>query len=234
MNERMHRYLDGELRSEALTHEEREEVAQCEHFIRETGQVYRSIKVPDLSERIMSKLAGEIPANSSTKSVPWLRTSRGVLSGIVHVSLGWLWTPRPIRLRPVYGILAVAVFILILKLPDVAPPLLPPIMKTAVRNADGERVPTKVFVQFRLDAPHASAVRLAGSFTGWKPTYTLQQVSSGVWSILIPLEPGVHDYAFVVDGAEWIADPAAPTVDDGFGGVNSRLSVLLPNGDSRL
>jgi len=119
-------------------------------------------------------------------------------------------------------------------LPTVNSRPVPDTVKTAVGEVNGNHSAAKVFVQFRLDAPHASAVRLAGSFTGWKPTYTLQQVTSGVWSILIPLEPGVHDYAFVVDGTEWVADPAAPKVDDGFGGINSRLSVLLPNGDSRL
>jgi len=28
-----------------------------------------------------------------------------------------------------------------------------------------------------------------------------------------------------------VADPAAPAVDDGFGGENSRLALLLPNGE---
>ena len=139
-----------------------------------------------------------------------------------------------VRFRPAYGFLAITGFLLMLVLPHFESRLPPQTMKTAVGNVDGNHLATKVFVQFRLDAPQASVVRLAGSFTGWKPTYTLQQVTSGVWSILIPLEPGVHDYAFVVDGAQWVADPAAPTVDDGFGGMNSRLSVLLPNGDSRL
>ena len=233
MNERTHRYLDGELGRDALTPEELEEVAKCELFIRESGRMWRSTEVPDLTEHVMAKLPAEISTKTS-KSVVSRRITRGVLRGFLEDKLRWLWTPRLIRFRPAYGLLAIAGFLLVLVLPTVNSRPVPDTVKTAVGEVNGNHSAAKVFVQFRLDAPHASAVRLAGSFTGWKPTYTLQQVTSGVWSILIPLEPGVHDYAFVVDGTEWVADPAAPKVDDGFGGINSRLSVLLPNGDSRL
>ena len=233
MNEKTHRYLDGELRRDALTLEELEDVAKCELFIHESGQMWRSTEVRDLTEDVMARLPAEIPTKTS-KSVVSRRATRGVLSGFLEDNLRWLWTPRLIRFRPAYGLLAIAGFLLILVLPIVNSRPVPETVKTAVGEVNGNNSAAKVFVQFRLDAPHASAVRLAGSFTGWKPTYTLQQVTSGVWSILIPLEPGVHDYAFVVDGTEWVADPAAPKVDDGFGGINSRLSVLLPNGDSRL
>ncbi len=50
-----------------------------------------------------------------------------------------------------------------------------------------------------------------------------------MWSVTVPLEPGVHDYAFVVDGEQWRPDPLAPSVDDGFGGTNSRLALLPPD-----
>jgi len=233
MNERTHRHLDGELRRDALTREELDEVVRCERFIREAGEMYRSIEVPDLTQRVMGELPTEIPPKTA-RSIVSRRATRGFLSVFVENSLRWLWTPRVIRFRPAYGLLVITGCLLMLVLPSVNSRLLPQTMTTAVGNADGNHLATKVFVQFRLDAPQASVVRLAGSFTGWKPTYTLQQVTAGVWSILIPLEPGVHDYVFVVDGAEWVADPTAPTVDDGFGGMNSRLSVLLPNGDSRL
>jgi Glycogen recognition site of AMP-activated protein kinase len=209
MNERVHRYLDGELRQEALTSEELQEIAACEAFVRETRETYRSIKVPDLTAGVMSRL----PAAPAIHN--------GALKQFIQNSLGWIWAPRPVRLRPVYGILAVAAVCLIFVLPKFK------------GNQDAGPANDKVFVQFRLDALQASEVRLAGSFTGWKPAYQLQQLSPGTWSIVVPLDPGVHDYAFVVDGGKWIADPTAPAVDDGFGGVNSRLSVLLP-GDSRL
>jgi 1,4-alpha-glucan branching enzyme len=83
-------------------------------------------------------------------------------------------------------------------------------------------------VQFRLQAPGAARVALAGSFTGWKPEYELHESEPGTWTALVPLKPGVHDYTFVVDGHEWIPDPNAPQVADDFGGRNSRLFLPAP------
>jgi hypothetical protein len=33
----------------------------------------------------------------------------------------------------------------------------------------------------------------------------------------------------VVDGREWVPDPYAPQIGDGFGGTNSRLTLLSPD-----
>ena len=85
-----------------------------------------------------------------------------------------------------------------------------------------------IYVQFRFRSPDASDVALAGSFTDWRPSYPMQRNQDGTWTVLLPITPGVHDYAFVVDGERWVADPYAPEVDDGFGGVNSRLTLLAP------
>jgi hypothetical protein len=42
----------------------------------------------------------------------------------------------------------------------------------------------------------------------------------------VPLEPGRHEYAFVVDGERWLADPAAPTTGGDFGTPNSVVTVV--------
>jgi 1,4-alpha-glucan branching enzyme len=85
----------------------------------------------------------------------------------------------------------------------------------------------RVMVVFRLDAPGVQGVRLAGDFTDWVPGPALTEVSPGVWSTAVPVDLGIHDYAFVVDGTRWVPDPLAEQVDDGFGGSNSRVAVLL-------
>ena len=72
-----------------------------------------------------------------------------------------------------------------------------------------------------------------GSFTGWERRYELYQTAPGLWSITVPLAEGVHDYAFLVDGRQWVADPYASQVSDGFGGINSRLTLLLPTAPAR-
>jgi len=83
--------------------------------------------------------------------------------------------------------------------------------------------------EFLLSAPGAKNVAVAGDFSGWKPVHVMTRSEAGVWTVVVPLDPGVHDYAFVVDGERWVPDPTAPPVNDGFGGVNSRLAVLSPD-----
>lgn len=205
MNERLHRYLDGELPRGELTPEELRQVALYEAMARETEQSFRSIAVPDLTASVMARIQ---PSYQAPHEAGSLRT-------ILRKTVGWLWAPRSVRLRPAYVFVMTALLLFIVAFPRNEAP-------------DAVSVAGKVFVQFRLDAPGAKTVRLAGSFTGWKPSYTLQEVTPGTWSILIPLDSGVYNYAFVVNDGQWLQDPAAPAVPDGFGGVNSRLSVLLP------
>jgi 1,4-alpha-glucan branching enzyme len=96
-----------------------------------------------------------------------------------------------------------------------------------VADAPAQAAP-EIYVHFRLDAPDASSVHLAGDFTGWEPSYELHESQPGVWTVVVPLAAGVHDYAFVIDGETWTPDPLATSVDDGFGGRNSRMSLLPP------
>jgi hypothetical protein len=80
-------------------------------------------------------------------------------------------------------------------------------------------------VRFVFYAPNAHAVALAGSFNDWSTDAALlARADAGVWTITLQVPPGQHQYAFVVDG-RWVADPAAPAVDDGFGRRNSVLAV---------
>jgi hypothetical protein len=50
-----------------------------------------------------------------------------------------------------------------------------------------------------------------------------------VWTGRVPLQPGVHQYMFVIDGTEWVTDPGAERwSDDGFGNRNAVLAVAPP------
>src|SRR4030095_4185889 len=70
MNERVHQYLDGELLQEALTLEELQEIAPCEALVKETQESYRSIKVPDLTARIMLRIPdGPAPRRGLKQSI---------------------------------------------------------------------------------------------------------------------------------------------------------------------
>jgi AMP-activated protein kinase-like protein len=87
-------------------------------------------------------------------------------------------------------------------------------------------IPALVTVRFVLSAPDAHAVSVAGTFNQWNADATpLVRTDGGVWTATITLPAGEHQYAFVVDGARWVPDPAAPAVDDGFGRRNSVLTL---------
>ena len=47
----------------------------------------------------------------------------------------------------------------------------------------------------------------------------------GTWEKLLPLDPGVYQYKFLVDG-KWEEDPNNPQVAEGpLGGINSVVTV---------
>ena len=83
-----------------------------------------------------------------------------------------------------------------------------------------------VTVRFVLVAPGARNVSVAGTFNQWDPAATpLVRSANDVWTATLTLPTGQHQYAFVVDGARWVPDPAAPAVNDGFGRRNSVLTL---------
>jgi hypothetical protein len=81
---------------------------------------------------------------------------------------------------------------------------------------------------FRLDGHGgATSVWLTGDFVAWggDPAAGAIPMTLGgdaAWTIDRQLDAGSYQYKFIVDGSNWIADPANPvTVPDGYGGVNS-------------
>jgi hypothetical protein len=178
-----------------------------QEVVAEARAFVESRPVPDLTARVMG--AVEAPGAEQPSAV------REVVA--------WLWTLRLVqfRVRPAYALAAAFLLVVVAVMAGSAP-------RAPEDTIAGP--PATVFVQFRLDHPEAAHVQLAGSFTNWEQPYDLRQAAPGVWTITIPLAPGVHDYSFIVDGARWVADPYAPAVDDGFGGINSRLSLVLPEG----
>lgn len=81
-------------------------------------------------------------------------------------------------------------------------------------------------VTFSLAAPEARQVCVAGSFNEWDPdARALKRNKAGTWSTWMNLEPGRHEYRFVVDG-EWLQDPECPDCEPNeFGGANSVVKV---------
>jgi hypothetical protein len=228
MMDRVDAYLEGELEASELTPAELRAVEQLEEAVREAAATLPELPrdfAPDVMQRIRTLTAAPSPGQGQAA-----QAGRG-LGDRLGAVLGALWRPRSfeLRLRPAYALAAVAVLAFAIPAARVVQASLDgrtAVVAADAANATAAAVP--ILVQFRLDAGAVREVALAGSFTEWQPTYQLVQSAPGIWTLVVPLAPGVHDYAFVVDGEEWVQDPVAPLVEDGFGGMNSRLSLLPP------
>jgi 1,4-alpha-glucan branching enzyme len=77
-------------------------------------------------------------------------------------------------------------------------------------------------VQFKLYAPDAGKVALAGDFNQWNPTKkVLRKNENGEWTTRVVLAEGRVEYKFLVDG-KWINDPGAKEYQlNGVGSENS-------------
>ncbi len=86
---------------------------------------------------------------------------------------------------------------------------------------------TVEFVRFVLVDSTARSVSVVGDFNGWSRDETPLNIASkpGVWSVSLPLSPGRHEYAFIVDGKRWVVDPASIAASDEFGTESSVLLV---------
>ena len=145
-----------------------------------------------------------------------------------RIAAAWLWLhePRAVAISPLGG-LAMAAGLAGLMLVGVMQGsgergAVPGAQAAAVAALGGPRP-----VTFVLLAPQASAVAVAGDFNGWDAArMPMVRGASGLWTIEVPLDPGRYQYAFVVDGRRFVADPAAPrAAGDDFGTPSSVVTV---------
>jgi hypothetical protein len=83
---------------------------------------------------------------------------------------------------------------------------------------------TVTFVRF-VFVGKARSVALVGDFNRWggQPT-VLDRTTGGAWTASVPLSNGRHEYAFIVDGEQWVADPLAPSSSDEF---DTKSSIIM-------
>jgi hypothetical protein len=213
MTDEIDRYLTGTPDSGTLTPDARAKAETLGQAVDETRAFVTARPAPDLTASVMRRIEEQN-----------LHPAKPSAGGVIVRLAASLWASRDVSLtvRPAYGLAAAAALALfIVYAPSRQPADVTPATAVALEP--------QLFVQFRLEAPHASDVRIAGSFTGWKPSHQLHQAAPGLWTVTLPLPRGVHDYAFLVDGTEWVADPFAQQVNDGFGGINSRIALLAPD-----
>ena len=195
------RWLDGELSAEQLGTELSAELAEARALLGAVDRAPATLD-PAIEQRVMAVIARR-PATT-----PWRRTLR------------WIAQPHELRLRVrpwMVGALAAAAALVLL--------LAPPRQEHA--PAALAQAPESVYVKFVLYAPGAHQVSVAGTFNQWdaQATPLAPAGAPGLWAATLSLPVGQHQYAFVVDGRRWVADPTAPGVDDGFGRRNSVIAV---------
>lgn len=171
----------------------------------------------EFAARVAAPLKGEVPLSAGFDA--------RVMRAVAEAAQPWWRRRRAFALSPIGGLaLAAGLGALMvlggLGVARVAGPAAP-----LLASAD-----TVHLVRFVFSAPEAASVTLAGDFNGWSRTATpLEDLNgTGQWSVTVPLTPGVHEYAFVVDGERWMADPSALLRRDEFGQESSLLALGSP------
>jgi len=133
----------------------------------------------------------------------------------------WWMTPASVRLSPIAGLVLAAGVAAVAVLGALR----------VMRSTAGERArmttaavhDTVTFVRFMFVGP-AKSVSVVGDFNQWGANPTPLVSSNGVWTASIPLTNGRHEYAFIVDGEQWVSDPLAPTSSDEF---DTKSSIVM-------
>ncbi|MBW2644735.1 MAG: isoamylase early set domain-containing protein [Deltaproteobacteria bacterium] len=95
--------------------------------------------------------------------------------------------------------------------------------KTATKKSAAKpKKASSLVIEFKLQAPDANTVCLAGDFNGWLVDKDkLAKGKDGVWRKRVTLSHGKYEYQFVVDG-NWWTDPENPNrAWNSFGTENS-------------
>ena len=81
-------------------------------------------------------------------------------------------------------------------------------------------------MMFKLKAPQAKRVSLAGSFNNWDvKALSAKKDTRGNWSVKVNLKPGKYEYKFFVDG-QWVNDPGCRScVPNNFGTQNCIVEI---------
>ena len=78
--------------------------------------------------------------------------------------------------------------------------------KVSAKKPRKPEAPIKTKVTFKLEAPQAEQVSVAGTFNEWNSRATiLERDENGAWMCTLVIDPGEYEYRFFVDG-QWCDD----------------------------
>ena len=172
---------------------------------------------PSFEKRLMDKVrveGAQLYPGLGSSDASWWRRERVVrLSPVVGMALA----------AGIAGIIAVSSFAIGSRIGAPAGKVAQNVQPVA--TPDTVQVMRFVFVDSR-----ASTVELVGDFNAWTRGSTTLKLSGapGVWAVSVALTPGRHEYAFIVNGTRWVADPLAVKTSDDFGTESSVIRVASP------
>jgi hypothetical protein len=175
---------------------------------------------PSFEKRLMEKVRAEGSAlypQITIAARPWWRTEREFrISPLAGLALA----------AGIAGIIAVSGIAIGSRISRVAPAT----ASAGARAGAATIRDTVQVVRFVFVDPSAKRVELVGDFNEWaKGTTELSHSGApGVWTVSVPLSPGRHEYAFIINGSRWVADPFAPKSSDDFGTESSVIRVGTP------
>jgi hypothetical protein len=143
----------------------------------------------------------------------------------------WWRTRREFRLSPLTGLAMAAGISAIIALSGIALGSRISARSASTRTAQLEAQPNTVqLVRFVFVDSGAARVELVGDFNQWTRGTTQLKPSGapGVWAVSVPLSPGRHEYAFIINGSRWVADPFAVKSSDDFDTESSVIRVPAP------
>jgi hypothetical protein len=147
-------------------------------------------------------------------------------------SQSWWRTKHVIRLSPLAGLALAAGLAGVVALSSIAigSRIGPKTQHVAGSAQAGAPSDTVQLVRFVFVDSRASSVELVGDFNEWTRGSTALRLSGapGVWAVSVPLAPGKHEYAFIVNGTRWVADPLAVKASDDFGTESSVIRIATP------
>jgi Glycogen recognition site of AMP-activated protein kinase len=182
-------------------------------------------------ERIAAALRTPEKLNASFENrlMGKVRTEGPVLYPARASHVSWWRTERVFRLSPITGLALAAGISAVIALSGVAIGA-----RISTNSSSTSRTAlspvgrdTVQLVRFVFVDSGASSVQLVGDFNAWTrgATQLNRSGAPGVWAVSVPLMPGRHEYAFIINGSRWVADPLAVGSSDDFGTESSVIRV---------
>jgi Glycogen recognition site of AMP-activated protein kinase len=169
---------------------------------------------PSFEKRLMDKVRAEGPALYPVRAT----TERS-----------WWRRERVLRVSPLAGLALAAGIsaIVVLSTVAVGSRISSNRGPTVAASQPAPATDTVQLVRFVFVDSRASSVELVGDFNEWTKGATKLELSGapGVWVASVPLSAGRHEYAFIVNGTRWVADPLAVKSSDEFGTESSVIRV---------